>query len=95
MRDFAIVTIIAGGILAAGPAQAVQSTSGTSARAADPRDRMICRRYLRTGSLADTYRTCKTRGEWDREQENVRQFSVSDACRTRGEPTAGAHTPDC
>lgn len=95
MRSFALLTTISASLVAAGPALAVQSVSGTSARAAAPRDRMICRRFLRTGSLADTYRTCKTRGEWDREQENVRQFSVADACRTRGEPSAGAHTQDC
>ena len=95
MRSFAILSIFAGSLIVAGTAQAVPSGSGTSARAADPRDRMICRRFLRTGSLADTYRTCKTRGEWDREQENVRQFSVSDACRIRADPSGVAHTQDC
>jgi hypothetical protein len=94
MRRFAIFALAAG-FVAATAAQATPLPSGASAGAAAPRDRMICRRYLRTGSLADTYRTCKTRGEWDREQENVRQFSVSDTCRIRGEPSAGAHTQDC
>jgi hypothetical protein len=94
MRRFANFAIAAG-LVAATAANATPPAAGTSARAADPRDRMICRRYLRTGSLADTYRTCKTRGEWDREQENVRQFSVSDACRIRADPSGVAHTQDC
>ena len=65
--------------------------------AAGPRDRIICRRYVRIGSLVDGYRTCKTRAEWDREQANARQFSVSDSCTLRGDPdpSRGAHTPDC
>jgi hypothetical protein len=88
---------VAAGLVAATSAQAVAPSAGAAARAADPRDRVICRRYLRTGSLADTYRTCKTRGEWDREQENARQFSMSDACRMRGDPdpSNGAHSQDC
>jgi hypothetical protein len=94
MRRFATI-VIAAGLVAAMAANAAPPTVGASTRAADPRDRIICRRYLRTGSLADTYRTCKSRGEWDREQENVRQFSVSDACRIRAEPSGVAHTQDC
>jgi hypothetical protein len=96
MRRLAIFTIAAS-LVAATSAQAVSSPAGTSTRAADPRDRIICRRYLRTGSLADTYRTCKTRGEWDREQENIRQLSVSDTCRMRGDPdpSNGGHAQDC
>jgi hypothetical protein len=88
---------IATGLVAATAGYAIPPAAGTSVRGADPRDRIICRRYLRTGSLADTYRTCKTRGEWDREQENIRQLSVSDTCRMRGDPdpSNGGHAQDC
>lgn len=75
-------------LAAAGTAYAVPSTGGASAKA-DQRDRIICRRFLRTGSLVDGYRTCKTRAEWDREHENVQHFSVSDSCAHRGEGGAG------
>jgi hypothetical protein len=67
---------------AAGSAYAVPSTGGASAKA-DQRDRIICRRFIRTGSLVDGYRTCKTRAEWDREHENLQHLSVSDSCRDR------------
>jgi hypothetical protein len=81
----------------ASAAYALPSDSGTatgaSAKAADPRSHIVCRRFVRTGSLVDGYRICKTRGEWDREQENVRQFSVSDSCSTRGEPSHGPCNP--
>lgn len=95
-RRYAIFPLIAG-LLVVTSAQAVPSSAGSAARAVDPRERIICRRYLRTGSLADTYRTCKSRADWDREQENIRQLSVSDACRMRGDPdpSNGAHASDC
>lgn len=92
MRRLAIFAA-ASALAAATAAHALPPTTGTSA--AGPRDRIICRRYVRTGSLVDGYRTCKTRAEWDREQENVRQFGLSDACRLRGDPSQGPHTPDC
>lgn len=76
-------------------AESAPREANTSERAADPRDKMVCKRFVKTGSLVDGYRTCKTKGEWDRERDNVRQFSVSDSCRLRGEPSAGVHTHDC
>jgi hypothetical protein len=68
------------------------STSGTAQtaqgrpirEATGPSDEMICRRFLRTGTLADYYRVCKTRADWDRERRNIRQgINVVDACRDR------------
>jgi hypothetical protein len=54
-----------------------------------PQDKIICRRFPRTGSLADSYKTCKTKHEWDRERENLRQFSVTDSCRDRANGGTG------
>ncbi|MBW6525679.1 hypothetical protein KZ813_02365 [Sphingomonas sp. RHCKR7] len=59
------------------------SASDAPERAADARDKVICKRFVRTGSLVDGYRTCKTKWEWERERENLRQQSVSDSCRDR------------
>ena len=65
-------------------AQARQaSTADAPERAAGARDKMICKRFVRTGSLIDGYRTCKTKWEWERERENLRQQSISDSCRDR------------
>jgi hypothetical protein len=84
-------------IAAANTAHAAAPPTSASTSTTDPRDRIICRRFVRIGSLVDGYRTCKTRAEWDREQANARQFSVSDTCSLRGDPdpARGAHTPDC
>jgi hypothetical protein len=52
-------------------------------RAADPQEKVVCKRFIRTGSLVDSYKTCKTKHEWERERDNLRQLSVSDSCRDR------------
>lgn len=58
---------------------------GASADALGPGDEIICRRFLRTGTLADYYRTCKTRGEWERERRNIRQgVNNINSCRLAG-----------
>ena len=67
---------------AAAPGYAEQH-AGASARSQDSRDRIVCRRFLRTGSLVDSYRTCKTNREWQREHENLQRLSATDSCRDR------------
>ena len=52
-------------------------------RAADAGDKIICKRFLRTGSLVDGYRECKSKMDWERERENRRTLAVSDSCRDR------------
>lgn len=45
-------------------------------------DTMICRRFAETGSLVSTYKTCKTKREWDMERENLRMSGPGvDSCR--------------
>src|SRR5436305_12811999 len=78
-----LICAFASTLAAGGAAYAVPPDGGTSAKALDQRDRVICRRFLRTGSLVDSYRTCKTRAEWDREHENLQHLSVSDSCTNR------------
>ena len=74
-------------MLASASGAAVQARQATTAdapeRAAGARDKMICKRFVRTGSLVAGYRTCKTKWEWERERENLRQQSISDSCRDR------------
>ena len=64
-------------------ASAEPPRNAATANSRDSRDRVICRRFLRTGSLVDSYRTCKTRAEWDREHENLQHLSVSNSCRNQ------------
>lgn len=57
------------------------SRSRASQATPDSRDGVVCRRFPRTGSLVDSYRTCKTNREWQREHENIQHLSVSNSCR--------------
>ncbi len=72
---------------AAGPqAQPAASSSGADApeRSADAGSKMVCKRFNETGSLVRTYKTCKTKAEWQRERDNVRSGSVANSCRLSG-----------
>jgi hypothetical protein len=60
-----------------------QPRTGASASSQDNRDRIVCRRFTRIGSLVDSYRTCKTNREWAREHENLQHLSATDSCRDR------------
>ena len=76
---FALLAVAA--LAAAGPASAGPPARGSTA--ADPAEKMICKRFVRTGSLVDGYKTCKTKREWDREHENLQHLEVVDSCRNR------------
>jgi hypothetical protein len=70
-------------------ATAAAAEPARNSNSAAPGDKMICKRFLRTGSLVDGYRTCKTKKEWDREHDNLQQLQVTDSCRDRANGGAG------
>jgi hypothetical protein len=72
---------------AATAAYAVPPAANTSQKAVDPRDQIVCRSHLETGSLAHVIRTCKTRREWDDEAANIRASAGSsiNSCRQSGQ----------
>ena len=51
-------------------------------RAAGNPDKIVCKRFVRVGTLAGSYRTCKTKKEWERERENARTVNWSSACKS-------------
>jgi hypothetical protein len=71
----------AGALATGAVAQASPPPANTPEKAADPKDKVICKRFTRIGSLVDSYRTCKTKAEWDRERENASQVNWSTPCR--------------
>lgn len=64
--------------------QPAASKDDASERAADAGSKMVCKRFNETGSLVRTYKTCKTKAEWQRERDNIRSGSVSNSCRLSG-----------
>ncbi|WP_277982005.1 hypothetical protein [Sphingomonas phyllosphaerae] len=53
-------------------------------KAADRADKMVCKRFTKTGSLVDRVRVCKTKNEWQRDRDNLRNSAASGTC---GQPT--------
>jgi hypothetical protein len=59
-------------------------------KAADPRQKVICKRFVKTGSLVDAYRTCKTKAEWDRDRETMRaSMTVGSGACNRPDDSSG------
>ena len=77
-----VIFTVAALVSAATAVYATPPATGTPAKADNPRDRIVCRTYLDTGSLVRSTRSCKTRREWDAEAANLRAASSSsDSCR--------------
>lgn len=69
-------------LVSATAAQSAPRSTDEPERSADSRDKVVCKRFVRTGSLTDSYRTCKTKAEWDRERDNVRQVNWASPCKS-------------
>ncbi len=70
-------------------ATATQSAprSAAASNKAGATQRMVCKTYVRIGTLADRHRICKTQAEWD-EERKMREFNPSEACRTNDDAFA-------
>lgn len=78
-RPIAILFVC--GLLSASAANAAPSKGADAPeRAAGNPDKVVCKRFVRIGSLVDGYRTCKTKREWERERENARTVNWSSPC---------------
>jgi hypothetical protein len=82
MKRFFILT--AACVLAASTAAQSAPQADAPEQPADPNEKIVCKTFTRIGTLAGRYRTCKTKGEWQRERDNLRQVNISDSCRSRG-----------
>jgi hypothetical protein len=56
-------------LLAGSPALAQSEKANTP----DPKDKVICKKFMETGSLVKGYRTCKTRSQWQLERDAQRE----------------------
>jgi hypothetical protein len=80
MRRLVRIALV-GLVVSAAVAQSAprRGVNAPEAAAGNP-DKIVCKRFVRIGSLVDGYRTCKTKKEWERERENVRQINWSSPC---------------
>ena len=56
-------------------ADAATSAPTAAATPADPMEKVICRRFTETGTLAKTKRVCLTKREWIAADEKGRKFA--------------------
>lgn len=78
-RPVAILFIC--GLIGASAAQsAPRRAADAPETAAGNPDKVVCKRFVKVGSLVDGYRTCKTKKEWERERDNVRTVNWSSPC---------------
>lgn len=80
LRPIAVLSIC--GLIGASAAQATprQGVDAPEHAAGNP-DKIVCKRFVRIGSLVDGYRTCKTKREWERERADHQDLGKAYSCR--------------
>jgi hypothetical protein len=82
MKRFStVLAVIACAALASGAAAKDQKTGKVSERG----EKIVCKKFLETGSLVRGYRECKTEAEWARERANLRPADLVSSCRNSGQ----------
>lgn len=88
------ITLTIASVLAASTAaQSAPRPADSAEQPSDPNEKVICKSFTRIGTLAGRYRTCKTKAEWQRERDNLRQVNVSDSCSSRYNGPSGSPAP--
>jgi hypothetical protein len=82
MPRLVTIAFVCGLISASAAQSAPRPNADAPETAAGNPDKVVCKRFLKTGSLVDSYRTCKTKKEWQRERENVNQINWSSPCKS-------------
>jgi hypothetical protein len=88
MRRILIATFVGCLVSATAAQSAPHQGADAPENASGNPDKVVCKRFVRIGSLVDGYRTCKTKKEWERERENVRTVNWTNPC-------ASAQTGNC
>lgn len=83
MKSLVIAAVVAGTLFTtgAGIAGDRRSSPGTETKSGDE---IVCRRFLRTGTLSGYDRVCKSRDDWQRERDNLRSMNGGESCRNDG-----------
>ncbi|MGK6322479.1 hypothetical protein ACMGDM_05280 [Sphingomonas sp. DT-51] len=68
-------------LAAAAPAGQAKTPADAAERAADHGDKMICKRFAKTGTLVGSERVCKTKADWERERDTLRGTTRSTGCQ--------------
>jgi hypothetical protein len=80
MRAYALASLLALPLIAAAPLRDAPE------HAADDRGKIVCKKFIRTGSLVDGYRVCKTKANWQRDRDDARALGTGAACGIKDNP---------
>jgi len=71
-------------LAAADPQAAPAGKADGGERSAGARDKVICKKFLETGSLVKGVRICKSKAEWEHDRDNARASAIttSTSCQT-------------
>jgi hypothetical protein len=81
MSRILIITFICSLVGATAAQSAPRQAVDAPETAAGNPDKIVCKRFVRIGSLVDGYRTCKTKKEWERERADHQDQSRAYSCR--------------
>jgi hypothetical protein len=66
-------------------AAAAPTVQDKAEKSSDPQDKIICKRFVETGSLVKAQRTCKSKRDWERERDAIRTLgNPSGSCGQAG-----------
>lgn len=57
----------------------------TAEKVSDPADKIVCKRFLETGSLVKGQRICKTKADWQRDRDAAHEMNTTRACAGSGD----------
>lgn len=64
-------------LFAAAPVLADPPQRDAAEKASDSADKVICKRFEKTGSLIGGERVCKTKADWERDRANLRALATT------------------
>jgi hypothetical protein len=71
-------------LVLSGPVAAERTKRDAPERTTDNRDKVICKRFAETGSLVSSKRVCKSKADWERDRDNLRESTRSTSCGNVG-----------
>ena len=84
LRPFAALLLVVA-VPAVANAKPPRDPADLGEKASDDKDKMICKRFLETGSLISSHRTCKPKREWERSRANTGTLNAVNSCAISSE----------
>lgn len=79
-----LIVMVVALVAVAAPGPLSSQKLDAAERATDPQDKMICKRFVDTGSLVRGTRVCKTKRDWEHDRADIRSGGPGvDSCRDR------------